>query len=139
MVLYLATNPRLCRLLMISRYGLFCCFCSLVCFITSLELSLTVCSSMVMFGPSTHTISERKDVESKLGGMVAGGCFLSAHVSRSAQTWTLGSAFSNDVPRLSRTESCLHVYLPYSSASRHADIYNVSCGGSRSTKELTVG
>ena len=54
MVAYLAFSPCLCRSLVISRYGLFCCFCSLASLIASLELPLTVSTSMVMFGPLMH-------------------------------------------------------------------------------------
>ena len=70
----LAFSPCLCRSLVISRYGLFCCFRSLACLITSLELPLTVSSSRMIFGPLTHTMSGQEDVDDRLGGIVAGRC-----------------------------------------------------------------
>ena len=74
MVLYLAMNPGLRRSLAISmaRYGLFCCFSSHTCFITSLELSPTVTSSMAY--QRTQYLGRRMLKVRKLGGIVAGGC-----------------------------------------------------------------
>ena len=58
---------------------------------------------------------------SVLGGMVEVGSFWVCMLSRLAFIWTWGSTFSSDLVRLNRTESCLHVYLPCSRASGHAD------------------
>ena len=63
----------------------------------------------------------QEDVAVRFGGMVAGGCSWAPMLSRSAYIWPLGSAFSSDLTRLCKTESCLHVYLPCFKAFGHAD------------------
>ena len=110
MVSYLAFSPCLCRSLVISRYGLFCCFRSLACLIASLELPLTVSSSRVIFGPLTHTMSGWEDVDDRLGRIVAEGalghaCCQGQHKSGCSE-WPSQATWPGSVGR-SRTSTCI--------------------------------
>ena len=52
---------------------------------------------------------------------MAGECSLACMLSRSAYIQPFRSAFSSDLTRLCRIDSCLYVYLPCFKASGHTD------------------